>query len=544
VSSSLTVNEESLIQANAGTDLTDCDGTFNLNANSPGTLGATWSVVSGTASINSLGSPTSTATLSSPGSAVLRWTISSAACGTSSSDEVTLNLLTTPISGTVSGTASQCIEALAGSAQFSFSNNINLETYSWTVPAGMNIVSGAGSNQITADWTSGAASTGISGQVCVTASNACSTAVPICMNINYQSVVPVAPGSISGTAKLCPGNTQTFSVATVSRAAQYDWILPAGLSINSGSGTNVLNVSVGAGYTGGTLSVRATNACGSGSYRSKSLGLNMPLTPGIISGPVNGLCALSSVSYSTSGTAAATKYQWTIPSGASISGSDSGSAVVINYGTSSGTITVRGMNSCGTGNARSVSVSVLPARPGSITGSTTPCAGQTYNYGTATISSATSYNWSVPSGAVISSGPAPYSKDIQVTYGPLTASNQLVTVSASNACGTGAVRSLSGITIGSCSGSREASELSGITATVYPNPTAGQFYLALETLNDEELDITLSNFVGQVIHRELRSVIPGAQLLTYDLHGQKSGVYLLKIRSGNAVQTLRVILQP
>jgi len=79
---------------------------------------------------------------------------------------------------------------------------------------------------------------------------------------------------------------------------------------------------------------------------------------------------------------------------------------------------------------------------------------------------------------------------------------------------------------------------------VYPNPTSGQFFLALETLNDEELDITLSNLVGQVFHRELRSVIPGAQLITYELRGQKSGVYLLRIRSGNEIQTLRVILQP
>ncbi|MFM9056240.1 MAG: hypothetical protein ACKOQY_06075, partial [Bacteroidota bacterium] len=321
--------------------------------------------------------------------------LSDANCVSQGSDRTGSAQITVPgavASGSVSGSASQCIEAIAGSAAFTYSNNINSETYSWTVPAGMSVVSGAGTNQITADWTSGAASTGISGQVCVTASNACSTAAPVCMNINYQSAVPITPGSISGTAKLCPGNTQTFSVAAVSRASQYDWTLPAGVSISSGSGTNVISVNVGAGYTGGTLAVRAGNACGNGNYRTKSLGLNMPLTPGIISGPVNGLCALSSVSYSTSGTAAATKYQWTIPTGASISGSDSGSTVVVNYGTNSGTITVRGVNSCGTGNARSVSVNVLPARPVSITGSTTPCAGQTYNYGTSTISSATSYN--------------------------------------------------------------------------------------------------------------------------------------------------------
>jgi hypothetical protein len=405
----------------------------------------------------------------------------------------------------------------------------------------MNITSGVGTNQITASWSGVAAGAGISGNVCVTAANACSTATPNCLAINYQSTAPVTPSSISGNAKLCPGSTVTYSVASVARAAEYTWSLPPGLSITSGSGTNTISVSASNGYTGGSLTVRAGNACGVGGVRSKSLGLNIPLTPGIISGPTTGLCSLSGANYTTTGSAAATKYQWTLPTGATITGSDSGLTVAVNYGTTSGNITVRGVNSCGTSNARSVSVSVLPARPGTITGSTTPCAGQAYNYSVSSVASATQYNWAVPSGASITSGAAPYSKDIQVTFGNVPASNQLVTVSASNNCGTGPLRSLSGITVSRCI--RESAEAPGILATVYPNPTTGQFFLALETERNEQIDITLSNLVGQVIHRENRSLIPGAQLYTYELHGQKSGVYLLKIQSGKAVQTLRVILQ-
>ncbi|MFM9008808.1 MAG: beta strand repeat-containing protein, partial [Bacteroidota bacterium] len=63
VSSSTTVTEETQIQANAGTDLIDCDGTFNLSANSPGNLNSNWSVVSGIANISDPASPNSTVIL-------------------------------------------------------------------------------------------------------------------------------------------------------------------------------------------------------------------------------------------------------------------------------------------------------------------------------------------------------------------------------------------------------------------------------------------------------------------------------------------------
>jgi hypothetical protein len=541
VSTPITVTEESLISSQAGADQSACGNTFTMSANSPGSLSGSWSVISGPAIVSNPGSATSSIVFTTPGTALLRWTISSAVCGTSSSDDVVLTQLSTPTSGTIAGTTSSCIPVASGSAVFAFSNNNVSESYSWTVPVGMNIVSGAGTQQITAAWTAAAASNGITGQVCVTAANACSSSAAICTTLHYQSSVPVTPGSISGAAKLCPGNTASFSVSTVARASAYDWTLPGGVSLSSGSGTNIISAVVATGYAGGNVTVRASNACGFSGVRSKALGMNIPLSPGIISGPVNGLCSATSVSYSTAGTAAAAKYQWTLPSGASISGSDSGATVLVNFGNSSGTLSVRGVNACGTGNARSVTVNVLPARPSGISGSLTPCTDQTYTYGTSTVNSATQYGWTVPSGASIAGTP-PYSKDIQVTYGSVPAGNQLVTVTAANACGSSPVRSLSGIQLTTCS-LRESFLSETLKAEVYPSPTSGRFYLLLKPEAEQQIEIALFDITGQQLFAEMRNMERGEQVFTYDLSEKVGGVYLLRIRTGDTVQTLRVIVQ-
>jgi gliding motility-associated-like protein len=71
-----------------------------------------------------------------------------------------------------------------------------------------------------------------------------------------------------------------------------------------------------------------------------------------------------------------------------------------------------------------------PAAPGAITGPISVCPGQTVTYSIAAVSGATSYTWTVPSGATIVSGQGTTS--ITVTWG-FTSGN--VCVYASNSCG-------------------------------------------------------------------------------------------------------------
>jgi hypothetical protein len=71
---------------------------------------------------------------------------------------------------------------------------------------------------------------------------------------------PATPASISGSSILCSGSTATFSIAAVPTAISYTWSVPPGATINSGQGTT--SVSVTFGMTSGSMSVTATNACG------------------------------------------------------------------------------------------------------------------------------------------------------------------------------------------------------------------------------------------------------------------------------------------
>jgi hypothetical protein len=73
---------------------------------------------------------------------------------------------------------------------------------------------------------------------------------------------------------------------------------------------------------------------------------------------------------------------------------------------------------------------IVPAQPGSISGSQTPCIGSVQTYSINSVFSATSYTWTLPTGWTGTST----TTSISVTVG---SSNGNISVSASNACGTG-----------------------------------------------------------------------------------------------------------
>lgn len=86
-------------------------------------------------------------------------------------------------------------------------------------------------------------------------------------------------------------------------------------------------------------------------------------------------------------------------------------------------------------NVKQVVVNVLPSAAGIISGTTPVCQGQnTVNYSVAAISNATSYVWTLPSGATGSST----TNSINVNYGTSAVSGN-VTVKGSNTCGFGQI---------------------------------------------------------------------------------------------------------
>lgn len=161
---------------------------------------------------------------------------------------------------------------------------------------------------------------------------------------------------------------------------------------------------------------------------------NTVAAPGTITGSTSVCKGQTSVTYSVPSTTNVTSYTWTKPSG--VTGSSTTNSITLNYGTSaaSGNITVKGYNTCGYGPVSTLAVTVnpLPLNTASITGTLTVCQGQSVTYSVPTITYATSYVWTLPSGATGTSS----TNSITVSYNTPAVSGN-ITIKGNNACGYG-----------------------------------------------------------------------------------------------------------
>jgi hypothetical protein len=316
-------------------------------------------------------------------------------------DTVDVTITPLPVTpGPITGPTLLCNPPPSGTGVYSIDPVPGAISYNWTVPVGVQILSGQGTTSITVAYISGAVHLGIAGNVCVTSDNggACGSSAASCLTISVQSTAPVTPGSVSGPTRSCPTDIAVYSVAPVARAAYYVWTLPSGASfVGSGSG-NVIQVAFDNTFVGGNLTVQAANACGISPVRNRFINLNILPAPGPIAGLAAGVCNEQDVVYSVTPVPGAQSYQWTLPAGASFDGPDDGSSITVDFGPGfvSGNIVCRAENGCGLGGARSLTVKAAPAVAGPINGPTTVCVTSTHTYDVATVSSATTYTWTAP----------------------------------------------------------------------------------------------------------------------------------------------------
>jgi len=300
-------------------------------------------------------------------------------------------------------------------------------SYTWTLPTGW-----TGSSTTNSITTTASAN---SGQICVTANNACGSSTQRCLSVTVNTV-PSQPGSISGAATVCQNSNNTYSVATVSGATSYTWTLPTGWT--GSSTTNSITATASA--NSGQICVTANNACGSSTQRCMSVTVTpVPSQPGSISGPAT-VCQNSSNTYSIATVSGATSYTWTLPTG--WTGSSTTNPITETASANGGQICVTANNSCGSSAQRclSVTVNTIPSQPGPISGPTNPARPSTGNvYSVANVTGIT-YNWTYGgSGATITSGQG--TNIITVSYSS-SATSGTWAVTPSNTCGNGPQRTL------------------------------------------------------------------------------------------------------
>ncbi len=318
------------------------------------------------------------------------------------------------------------VDALAGAT-----------TYTWTVPAGSTLVSGQGTSSITVNFSA----TQAAGNICVTASNACSSSAQLCRNLLVYTVKPVTPGTISGSnIEACPGTTRTFSIAPVANTTSYTWTAPANATVVSGQGTTSASLSFGAAFTTGSVSITASNCIGTSAAKTLAL-YSKPGTPASIAGAINGVCGGTTGTYSCPAVTGATSYVWTVPAGWTINSGQGTNSISLTAPASyvSAAVSVAASSACGTSTVRTITVRSVPAVPGTITGpANTVCSGGSYTYSIVAVAGATSYTWTLPLGWSINSGQGTTSVNIT----PSAYTSGVISVVSVNACGSSTAKTL------------------------------------------------------------------------------------------------------
>jgi hypothetical protein len=199
--------------------------------------------------------------------------------------------------------------------------NVNGVTYDWTTPAGWSITAGQGTNSITV--TSGTEG----GSISVTPSNDCGDGTARTLPVTISNK-PATPGTITFTPAVAnPLNlngTFTASVAAVTNATSYTWVMPDGSGLEITSGTNTRTVTIKATTSGSKamtgLTVKANNDCGSSTAKAGAgtLTVNDCTAAPAITAPtadqtiaaVNQNAVSPSLSVTATGNGGAVDYQW------------------------------------------------------------------------------------------------------------------------------------------------------------------------------------------------------------------------------------------
>ena len=248
--------------------------------------------------------------------------------------------------GTISGPNKICP---GETVNYSVSTVNRAQSYGWTLPAHCTIIGSANSN--TVQVLVGASYAG--GKIAVNASNACGTS-PMRSKVLGLNL-PTRPAAISGPASgVCNQSGVNYSTPGSTNATSYNWITPAGVTINSGQGSNMINVNFDNTFNGGDIIVEGVNNCGVSTQRLLNV-IARPERPAVISGTFVICPGATGVPFSVQTVYGATSYNWTSPAGTVIASGQGTKNVTIDFGPtffSGQTIKVNVSNNCGTSSNR------------------------------------------------------------------------------------------------------------------------------------------------------------------------------------------------
>ncbi|MBI2967456.1 MAG: gliding motility-associated C-terminal domain-containing protein [Bacteroidetes bacterium] len=152
-----------------------------------------------------------------------RRNVSSGACaGTNSSTSAAIIITVNPVpaaAGSITGTATVC--APQNGVSYSVGAIADATGYSWSLPAGATIASGANTNAITVDFGAGATS----GNITVLGTNACGSGTSSSFAVTVSTASAEPTGATAVPATLCSGGSTTLTVTggSLGDGASWTW---------------------------------------------------------------------------------------------------------------------------------------------------------------------------------------------------------------------------------------------------------------------------------------------------------------------------------
>ena len=487
-----------------------------------------WTAPAGATVTSGAGTTSATITFSSSFTSGNVTVTAGSACATSIAKSLAVKSTLLAPTLVSTSTAGLCPSGLS-SATYTCGTVVGASSYVWTAPAGATVTAGAGTSTVTISF--GAAFT--FGNITVAAANDCGTVLVKTLAVRSTLLAPtLVSTSVNG---LCPSgvSSATYTCGTVAGASSYVWTAPTGATVTAGAGTSTVTITYGATFTSGNITVAAANACGTGLVKTLAVRSTL-LAPTLVSTSTTGLCpsGVSSATYTCGTVVGATSYIWTVPTGATIASGAGTSTVTISFGAAFtfGNITVAAANDCGTGLVKTLAVRSSLAAPGVVTGSTVVCANSTDNaYSVLPVAGATSYIWTVPSGATITSGSG--TNSIVVDFGTTVTGG--ITVKGVNDCGNGLTRSLTlSMTCMGTYGSdnKVVTDITSETlVNFYPNPTSENLNMNFVNQVDKDVVIEVFNSLGSKVSSVKYSLTSGENSIITNVSEYNNGVYFVKI---------------
>ncbi len=348
---------------------------------------------------------------------------------------------------------------------------------------------------------------------------------------------PAAPGPITGPQNVCVGATSTYTIVDVPVATTYSWTVPSGAQVTFGQ--NTTSITVVWGSTSGNVSVIAGNDCGPSVPSVLAVTVNSaPTTVVPIHGP-DAVCAGAGAKFYTALGDFAVTYTWTVPNGVTIVSGQGSDTLHVTWGQAAGNISVMASNNCGGTPivTKTVSLNVVPAAAGTITGKDTVCQGTANHvYSVPAINGATQYVWTLPAGATITAGQG--TNQVTLSFS-LTAQSGNISVKGSNDCGSG-TESVKTLKVNNCAGINTSALESAVQ--IYPNPVSSELTVIING-TEHQLNLSITDIAGKVVYAEMLSGLPASFTKKLNMSAYTKGVYFVRLSHNDRVFSEKVIVQ-